>query len=43
MFGIIPHLIKKISLNDSMKIITNLCKYKDIWNLNLKQTLKNFE
>jgi len=42
-FSTLPDLITFLSLEDAMKLITSLVKYKQLWNMNLKQTLKNFE
>lgn len=30
-------------LEDSMALITRLCKFKDYWNLNIKETIDNFD
>jgi hypothetical protein len=43
LFSTLPYLVTYLSLEDSMKLITSLVKYKQLWNMNLKETLKKFE
>ncbi len=40
MFPTLPDLITYLSLEDSMKLITSLAKYKHLWNMNIKEAIR---
>jgi hypothetical protein len=43
MFSTLPDLINYLTLEEAMKLISSLVKYKQLWNMNLKDALKSFE
>lgn len=42
LFSTLPNLVSLLSLDESMKLITCLVKYKKLWNMNIKKAFKQF-
>lgn len=42
-FKILPEMVKILSLEDAMALVIELVKFKEVWNLNVKETISNFD